>query len=196
MGATLAMVTAMLPITTPPTTMALMATADSTGPTLMATASPPLTTTARGLLRLSPSTSTAVSTPPTSTALATPTATPTLPPTTTARGRLRPSPTTMVATMVATGPTGPTATAMAALDTTVEKVTTRTTAFHSYMPRPKTITPRNLFQDLQHKTGRYCQRKTKKHVKVQTAMLIVSPTSIKCNNILVAEINNRALCLP
>merc|ERR1739845_132830 len=38
--------------------------------------------------------------------------------------------------------------------------------------------------------------KTKKHVKVQTAMLIVSPTSIKCNNILVAEINNRALCLP
>merc|ERR1719245_1584313 len=143
--------------------MALMATADSTGPTLMvmATASPPLTTTARGLLRLSPSTSTAVSTPPTSTALATPTATPTLPPTTTARGRLRPSPTTMVAT-------------------TVEKVTTWTTAFHSYMPRPKTITTRNLFQqDLQHKTGRYCQRKTKKHVKVQTAMLIVSPTSIK-----------------
>merc|ERR1712099_80904 len=148
--------------------------------------------TARGLLRLSPSTSTAVSTPPTSTALATPTATPTLPPSTTARGRLRPSP----ATMVATGPTGPTATAMAALDTTVEKVTTWTTAFHSYMPRPKTITTRNLFQDLQHKTGRYCQRKTKKHVKVQTAMLIVSPTSIKCNNILVAEINNRALCLP
>merc|ERR1711902_311493 len=177
-----------------PTTMALMATADSTGPTLMvmATASPPLTTTARGLLRLSPSTSTAVSTPPTSTALATPTATPTLPPSTTARGR--PSPTTMVATMVATGPTGPTATAMAALDTTVEKVTTWTTAFHSYMPRPKTITTRNLFQDLQHKTGRYCQRKTKKHVKVQTAMLIVSPTSIKSNNILVAEINNRALC--
>merc|ERR1712038_1432893 len=124
-----------------------MATADSTGPTLMATAFPP----------------------PTSTALATPTATPTLPPTTTARGRLRPSPTT-----------------------TVEKVTTWTTAFHSYMPRPKTITTRNLFQDLQHKTGRYCQRKTKKHVKVQTAMLIVSPTSIKCNNILVAEINNRA----
>merc|ERR1712241_708979 len=115
---------------------------------------------------------------------------------TTARGRLRPSPTTMVATMVATGPTGPTATAMAALDTTVEKVTTWTTAFHSYMPRPKTIPTRNLFQDLQHKTGRYCQRKTKKHVKVQTAMLIVSPTSIKCNNILVAEINNRALCLP
>merc|ERR1711978_498353 len=110
----------------------------------------------------------------------------------TARGRLRPSPTTMVATMVATGPT---ATAMAALDTTVEKVTTWTTAFHSYMPRLKTITTRNLFQDLQHKTGRYCQRKTKKHVKVQTAMLIVSPTSIKCNNILVAEINNRALCL-
>merc|ERR1711902_262044 len=100
-----------------PTTMALMATADSTGPTLMATASPPFTTTARG--------------------------------------RLRPSPTTMVATMVATGPTGPTATAMAALDTTVEKVTTWTTAFHSYMPRPKTITTRNLFQDLQHKTGRY-----------------------------------------
>merc|ERR1712165_349341 len=165
-----------------PTTMALMATADSTGPTLMATASPPVTTTARGLLRLRPSTSTA---------LATPTATPTLPPITTARGRLRPSPTTMVATMVATGPT---ATAMAALDTTVEKVTTWTTAFHSYMPRPKTITTRNLFQDLQHKTGRYCQRKTKKHVKVQTAMLIVSPTSIKCNNILVAEINNRALC--
>merc|ERR1712152_134564 len=150
-----------------PTTMALMA-----------TASPLFTTTARGLLRLSPSTSTAVSTPPTSTALATPTASPTLPPTTTARGRLRPSP----ATMVATGPTGPTATAMAALDTTVEKVTTWTTAFHSYMPRPKTITTRNLFQDLQHKTGRYCQRKTKKHVKVQTAMLIVSPTSIKCNN--------------
>merc|ERR1711902_195467 len=112
---------------------------------------------------------------------------------TTARGRLRPSPTTMVATMV---PTGPTATVMAALDTTVEKVTIWTTAFHSYMPRPKTITTRNLFQDLQHKTGRYCQRKTKKHVKVQTAMLIVSPTSIKSNNILVAEINNRALCLP
>merc|ERR1712152_17592 len=101
---------------------------------------------------------------------------PTWAPTTTARGRLRPSPTTMVATMVATGPTGPTATAMAALDTTVEKVTTWTTAFHSYMPRPKTITTRNLFQDLQHKTGRYYQRKTKKHVKVQTAMLIVSPT--------------------
>merc|ERR1712152_43983 len=129
-----------------PTTMALMA-----------TASPLFTTTARGLLRLSPSTSTAISTPLTSSAVATPTATPTLPPTTTARGRLRPSPTTMVATMVATGPTGPTATAMAALDTTVEKVTTWTTAFHSYMPRPKTITTRNLFQqDLQHKTGRYC----------------------------------------
>merc|ERR1712061_585582 len=134
-----------------------MATVDSTGPTLMvmATASPPFTTTARGLLRLSPSTSTAVSTPPTSTALATPTATPTLPPITTARGRLRPSPTTMVATMVATGPTGPTAPAMAALDTTVEKVPTWPTPSHSHMPRPKTITTRNLFQDLQHKTGRY-----------------------------------------
>merc|ERR1712024_19149 len=138
-----------------------------------------------GRLRLMPSpTTTAVSITPPSTAVPTATATPTPVSTwaTTARGRLRPSPTTMVATMVATGPTGPTATAMAALDTTVEKVTTWTTAFHSYMPRPKTITTRNLFQqDLQHKTGRYCQRKKKKHVKVQTAMLIVSPTSIKCN---------------
>merc|ERR1712158_104576 len=90
--------------------------------------------------------------------------------TTTARGRLRPSPTAM---------------AMAALDTTVEKVTTWTTAFHSYMPRPKTITTKNLFQqDLHHKTGRYCQKKQKNMSKFKTAMLIVSPTSIKCNNIL------------
>merc|ERR1711983_768336 len=106
---------------------------------------------------------TAVSTTPPSTAVPTAMATPTpaSTATTTARGRLRPSPTTMAAT----GPTGPTAMAMAALDTTVEKVTTWTTAFHSYMPRPKTITTKNLFQqDLHHKTGRYCQTKTKKHV--------------------------------
>merc|ERR1719242_2185875 len=114
------------------------------------------TTTARGRLRLMPSpTTTAVSTTPPSTAVPTAMATPTpaSTATTTARGRLRPSPTAM---------------AMAALDTTVEKVTTWTTAFHSYMPRPKTITTKNLFQqDLHHKTGRYCQTKTKKHVKVQ-----------------------------
>merc|ERR1712172_259694 len=128
---------------------------------------------------------TAVSTTPPSTAVPTAMATPTpaSTATTTARGRLRPSPTTMAA-------------AMAALDTTVEKVTTWTTAFHSYMPRPKTITTKNLFQqDLHHKTGRYCQKKQKNMSKFKTAMLIVSPTSIKCNNILVAEINNRALCL-
>merc|ERR1711936_70799 len=111
-------------------------------------------------------TTTAVSTIPPSTAEPTATATPTpvSTATTTARGRLRlrPSPTTTAATMAATGPTGPTAMAMAALDTTVEKVTTWTTAFHSYMPRPKTITTKNLFQkDLHHKTGRHFQKKQK-----------------------------------
>merc|ERR1711983_203342 len=159
-------------------------------------------TTARGRLRLSPRprltplSSTAVSTTPLSTAVPTPMApTPTLMvSTTTARGRLRPS-----ATMAATAPTGiaasagPMAMAMAAMDTTVEKVTAWTTTFDNYKPRPKTITTKNLFQqNLHYKTGRYCQTKTKKHVKVQTATLIVSPS----NNILGAEINNRALCLP
>merc|ERR1712020_448527 len=162
-------------------------------------------TTARG--RLSPSpTSTALSTTPLSTAVPTPMApTPTLMvSTTTARGRLRPSPTMATgATMAATAPTGiaasagPMAMAMAAMDTTVEKVTAWTTTFDNYKPRPKTITTKDLFQqNLHYKTGRYCQTKTKKHVKVQIATLIVSPSSIKCNNILVAEINNRALCLP
>merc|ERR1711983_622564 len=134
-------------------------------------------TTARGRLRLSPRprltplSSTAVSTTPLSTAVPTPMApTPTLMvSTTTARGRLRPSP------------------------TMVTKVTAWTTTFDNYKPRPKTITTKNLFQQkLHYKTGRYCQTKTKKHVKVQTATLIVSPS----NNILGAEINNRALCLP
>merc|ERR1711983_341915 len=165
-------------------------------------------TTARGRLRLSPRprltplSSTAVSTTPLSTAVPTPMApTPTLMvSTTTARGRLRPSPTMATgATMAATAPTGiaasagPMAMAMAAMDTTVEKVTAWTTTFDNYKPRPKTITTKNLFQqNLHYKTGRYCQTKTKKHVKVQTATLIVSPS----NNILGAEINNRALCLP
>merc|ERR1711979_77561 len=116
--------------------------------------------------------------------MGTPTATATIPPqpTTTASGRLRPTPTTTAATlgptaMAATGPM--VAMAMAALDTTVEKVNTWTTAFHNYIPMPKTITTKNLFhQNLHHKTGCHCQTKRKKHVKVQTAMLIVSPSSI------------------
>merc|ERR1719188_1329494 len=127
------------------------------------------TTTARG--RLSPSpTSTAVSTTPLSTAVPTPMApTPTLMvSTTTARGRLRPSPTMATgATMAATAPTGiaasagPMAMAMAAMDTSFEKVTAWTTNFDNYKPRPKTITTKNLFQqNLHYKTGRYCQTKT------------------------------------
>jgi len=49
------------------------------------------------------------------------------------------------------------------MDTTVEKVTTWTTAFDNYISRPKTITTKNLFQqNLHHKTGHYCQTKNKK----------------------------------
>merc|ERR1712108_4104 len=115
--------------------------------------------------------STAVSTATSTAASTIPTPPPTTA-TTSARGRLRPSPTTTAATlgptaMAATGPMG--AMAMAALDTTVEKVNTWTTAFHNYIPRPKTITTKNLFhQNLHHKTGCHCQTKRKKHVKVQT----------------------------
>merc|ERR1719188_220372 len=188
-----------MPRLTPLSSTADLATAVSTTPLSIAVPTPmaatptPMvsTTTARGRLRLSPSpTSTAVSTTPLSTAVPTPmAATPTLMvSTTTARGRLRPSPTMATgATMAATAPTGIAASgpmvamAMAAMDTTVEKVTTWTTDFDNYISRPKTITTKNLFQqNLHHKTGHYCQTKTKKHVKVQTATLIVSPSSIKC----------------
>merc|ERR1711881_582365 len=151
------------------------------GTTATATPTPPPTTTASVRLRPTPlcstavSTATAVSTTATATAAST---IPTPPPTTattSARGRLRPSPTMAMAIEATLGPTP-----MAALDTTVEKANTWTTAFHNYIPRPKTITTKNLFhQNLHHKTGCHCQTKRKKHVKVQTAMLIVSPSSIK-----------------